>query len=185
MSSWWCVYHKRTCQTLTSLFLQIKRANRVMQSKWDWMTKRKDDTSADFIATLRIRCVFYQRERKAGKTRKPSKESGRPQIRGGHIMLIRIITIKWQPNKLIASLFSGQCVLNQKVNYIWESHFTGNWPLDLLFSCSFSFYVPPPLVCAQNKRPHPDRVACLFLDKLQAQTLAYYFLCFLRKCMAA
>lgn len=42
----------------------------------------------------------------------------------------------------------------------------------------FSLSVLLPLFYMRYKRPYPDRLACLFLDKLQAQTLAYYFFVF-------
>ncbi len=71
-----------------------------------------------------------------------------------------------------------QSVLNQKVNYIWDRVL--HWKLTFRFSVFllFLFFRPLSFFCTRYKRPDPDRVACLFLDKLQAQTLAYYFFVF-------
>lgn len=86
------------------------------------------------VCSLSVRT--HQRQSEVGSLgpdKTSGKESGRQQIRGGHVMLMRVITITWWPNKLIASLFTRQSVLNQEVNYIWGRVL--HWELTFRFFC--------------------------------------------------
>lgn len=104
------IYYKRTCQILTSPFLQIRENPRKsdegdgekMRLNVAQIKKRQKcwlhSNSSFYIRFLcsisgntsaAIRRQFTRQDKKS------SKETGRQQIRGGHIMLMRVITITW------------------------------------------------------------------------------------------